>query len=80
MAISQIRAPLPGMLYHKPMPEQPPYKSPGDGVKAGDVLGLIEVMKSFHEVKSDVDGTFKAYLVENEDAVMAGQPLAEIDT
>jgi biotin carboxyl carrier protein len=48
-------------------------------VAEGEVIGLIEVMKSFHEVKAAEAGTIRAFLVENEDAVMAGQPLAELD-
>ena len=45
----------------------------------GDVVGLVEVMKSFNEVKSEVEGKLVRFLVENEDAVMAGQPLAELE-
>jgi len=41
---------------------------------------LIEVMKSFHEVKADAAGTLSAFLVENEAQIMAGQPLVEIET
>ncbi len=55
-------------------------KVDGDSVAVGDVIGLIEVMKSFHEVKSDIAGTVKAFLVENEGEVMAGQPLVDIET
>ena len=79
MATNQVLSPLPGTFYRKPAPDQPAYKEDGDTVAAGDVIGLVEVMKSFHEVKSDFAGTVKAFLVENEDAVMAGQPLVEID-
>ncbi len=78
MADKQILSPLPGTFYRKPAPDQPEYKSNGDAVSEGDVIGLIEVMKSFHEVKADTSGTIKAFLVDNEDAVMAGQPLADI--
>ena len=56
MAVSQILSPLPGTFYRRPSPEEAPYKSPGDAIEKGDVIGLIEVMKSFHEVKADVPG------------------------
>ena len=79
MATTQIMSPLPGVFYRKPSPDEPPYKSEGDTVAPGDVIGLIEVMKSFHEVKADAAGTVKAFLIDNEDAVMAGQPLVELD-
>ena len=75
----EIVAHLPGTFYRKPSPDDPPYKSDGDSVAVGDVIGLIEVMKSFHEVKSDKAGVVSAFLVENEDAVMAGQPLVKLD-
>jgi biotin carboxyl carrier protein len=76
---TEILSPLPGTFYRKPAPDQPEYKAVGDSVAEGDVIGLIEVMKSFHEVKATASGTLKAFLVDNEDAVMAGQPIAELD-
>ena len=79
MASKQILSPLPGTFYRKPAPDQPPYKDEGDSVAVGDTIGLVEVMKSFHEVKTESGGTLSKFLVENEDAIMAGQPLAEIE-
>ena len=75
----EILSPLPGTFYRKPAPDQPPFKNEGDAVAEGDVVGLVEVMKSFHEVKAQVSGTIQAFLVDDEDAVMAGQPLASVD-
>ncbi len=74
----QILSPLPGTFYRKPAPDKPIYKAEGDAVAVGDVIGLIEVMKSFNEVKADVAGRIVRFLIENEEPVMAGQPLAEI--
>ena len=79
MASKQVLSPLPGTFYRKPAPDQPAYKEEGDAVAEGDVIGLVEVMKSFHEVKADAGGTISKFLVENEDAVQAGQPLVDID-
>ena len=79
MADKQILSPLPGTFYRKPAPDQPPFKDVGDTVAVGDVIGLVEVMKSFHEVKAEVAGTVQSFAVENEEAVMAGQVLAELD-
>lgn len=56
MATKQILSPLPGTFYRKPAPDKPVYKSDGDTVAAGEVIGLVEVMKSFNEVKADVGG------------------------
>ena len=78
MADQQILSPLPGTFYRRPAPDQPAYKEEGDSLAKGDTIGLVEVMKSFHEVKSEVEGTVAKFLVENEDAVQAGQPLVEI--
>lgn len=76
--MAEIRSPVPGTFYRRPAPDQPPYKNEGDPVAVGEVIGLVEVMKSFTEVKSDVAGTITSFLVQNEDAVTAGQPLAEV--
>ena len=79
MAIKALLSPLPGTFYRKPAPDQPPYKAEGDKVAVGDVIGLIEVMKSFNEVKADEAGRLVRFTAENEDPVMAGQTLAEIE-
>jgi len=80
MSTKQVLSPLPGVFYRSSSPQEPPYKNAGDGVSVGDTIGLIEVMKSFHEVKADAAGTLSAFLVENEAQIMAGQPLVEIET
>lgn len=79
MAAKQILSPLPGTFYRRPAPDKPPYKEPGDTVAPGDVIGLVEVMKSFYEVKAEFGGKLTSFLVDNEDAVQAGQPLVEIE-
>ena len=78
MASKQILSPLPGTFYRRPAPDKPTYKNDGDHVQADDVIGLVGVMKSFNEVKAGQAGKIVRFLVDNEDAVMAGQPLAEI--
>jgi acetyl-CoA carboxylase biotin carboxyl carrier protein len=74
----QILSPLPGTFYRRPSPDQPVFKEVGDVVVVGDVIGLIEVMKSFNEVQADQAGTLTAFVAADEDPVMAGQPLAEL--
>ncbi len=73
-----IQSPLPGTFYRSSSPETPPFKKDGDAVAVGDVIGLIEVMKSFHEVKSEVAGSAIRFVTDNEDPVMAGAVLAEL--
>lgn len=74
----QLLSPLPGTFYRRPSPDKPSYKEEGDTVAAGDVIGLIEVMKSFTEVKAETAGKIIKFVADNEEPVMAGQPLAEI--
>jgi biotin carboxyl carrier protein len=74
----EILSPLPGTFYHKPAPDKPAFKSAGDAVAVGDVIGLIEVMKSFIEVHADSAGKLVRFIAENEAPVMAGDPLAEV--
>ena len=78
MPNSEIRSPLPGTFYRKPAPDQPPFIEPGDQVAVNDVIGLVEVMKSFHEIKSDTNGVLAKFLVENEQPITPGQVVAEV--
>jgi acetyl-CoA carboxylase biotin carboxyl carrier protein len=74
-----VKAQMPGTFYRRPDPESDFYVEEGDRISAGDTVGLIEVMKSFHEVNAEADGTISRFLVENEDAVDAGQDLLELE-
>jgi acetyl-CoA carboxylase biotin carboxyl carrier protein len=75
----ELLAPLPGVFYRKPAPDKPAYKSDGDMVAIGDVVGLIEVMKSFIEVQAEVSGKIVRFVVGDEEPIMAGQLLLEIE-
>jgi biotin carboxyl carrier protein len=75
----ELFAPLPGVFYRKPAPDKPVYKSEGDVVAVGDVVGLIEVMKSFIEVQAEASGKIVRFVVGNEEPIMAGQLLLEIE-
>jgi acetyl-CoA carboxylase biotin carboxyl carrier protein len=79
LAEKTVKAQMPGTFYRRPDPESDVYAEEGDTVSAGDTVGLIEVMKSFHEVKVEEDGTITKFLVDDEDAVDAGQDLVELD-
>ena len=79
MTTKEIRSPLPGTFYRRPAPELPPFIEDGGAVEEGAVVGLVEVMKTFYEVKAEAAGTIARFLAENEDPVQAGQPLAELD-
>ena len=79
MAVTTVACPLPGTFYRRPSPDQPPFKGEGDAVAVGDTLGLVEVMKSFTPVTAEIAGTVVRFHVEDEDAVMAGQPLVDLE-
>jgi acetyl-CoA carboxylase biotin carboxyl carrier protein len=79
MAEKSVKAPMPGTFYRRPDPESDAYVEEGDSVSAGDTVGLIEVMKSFHEIKAEEDGKVSKVLVEDEEAVSAGQDLVELE-
>ncbi|HIW07272.1 MAG TPA: biotin carboxyl carrier domain-containing protein [Candidatus Ignatzschineria merdigallinarum] len=74
----EILSPMPGVFYRRPSPESPCYVEVGQAVKIGDVLGLIEVMKQYSELTAEADGTITAILVEDGDAVEAGQTIIVI--
>lgn len=79
MAIKTIHAPIPGIFYRKPAPDQPAFKNEGEAVAVGDTVGLIEVMKTFTPVVAEEAGRVVRFVAENEEPIMAGQPLLEID-
>jgi biotin carboxyl carrier protein len=74
-----FEAPLPGTFYRRAAPDQPPFKGEGDNVAIGDTVGLIEVMKTFTPVLAAEAGRLVTFHVANEDPVMAGQPLYDIE-
>jgi acetyl-CoA carboxylase biotin carboxyl carrier protein len=79
MAKKTIEAPIPGTFYRRPAPDQPVFKADGDQVAVGDTVGLIEVMKTFTPVLAEEAGRIVAFHIENEDPVMAGQPLYDVE-
>jgi acetyl-CoA carboxylase biotin carboxyl carrier protein len=77
--MSKLLSPLPGIFYRKPAPDKPAFKSEGDIVAVGDVVGLIEVMKSFIEVHAEASGKIVRFIVDDEEPIMAGQLLLEVE-
>jgi acetyl-CoA carboxylase biotin carboxyl carrier protein len=80
VASHTISARTPGVFYRRPSPDAEPYVADGATVAEGDTVGLIEVMKTYREVKADTAGTVARWLVDNEDEVTIGQDLLELDT
>ena len=74
-----VPAPLTGVWYAAPSPGARPYLTQGAEVGVGAVIGLIEAMKLFNEIKSDVAGRVTRILVESGTLVKRQQPLIEVD-
>jgi acetyl-CoA carboxylase biotin carboxyl carrier protein len=60
-----VRAPMVGTFYLRPSPDQPPFITVGGTVQAGDTVCLVEVMKMFNTVKSEIAGTVERIVIEN---------------
>lgn len=79
MSKLEIRSPLPGTFYRKPAPDAAEFKADGETVAIGEVIGLIEVMKTFHEIRADVAGEAVVFIAEDNEPIMAGQVIAEVE-
>ncbi|HEU4673617.1 MAG TPA: acetyl-CoA carboxylase [Candidatus Limnocylindrales bacterium] len=74
-----IKAPLTGIFYTAPAPGSAPYVTVGSQVAVGQVIGLIEAMKLFNEIKSDLAGRVVRIVAEGGTLVKARQPLIEVE-
>jgi acetyl-CoA carboxylase biotin carboxyl carrier protein len=70
-----IKSPMVGTFYRSSAPGAKPFVEPGQAVKAGDVVCIIEAMKLLNEIEADHDGIVTTILVENGQPVEYGQPL-----
>ncbi|MGV3540608.1 MAG: acetyl-CoA carboxylase biotin carboxyl carrier protein [Rufibacter sp.] len=74
-----IKAPMIGTLYRSANPESPAFVNVGDEVKKGQVICIIEAMKLFNEIESEVSGRIVKVLVDNASPVEYDQPLFLVD-
>jgi acetyl-CoA carboxylase biotin carboxyl carrier protein len=77
--IPSVKAPLTGIFYASPAPGSAPYVQVGGELAVGQVIGLIEAMKLFNEIKSDLAGRVIRVLPESGALVKAKQPLIEVE-
>jgi len=70
-----VRSPLTGIWYDAPAPGAPPYVRVGDTIDVGFVIGLVETMKVFNEVTSDLAGVVRQIFVRRGELVMTNAPL-----
>ncbi len=74
-----LESPMVGVFYQSPSPADPPFVSVGDFVKVGQPIGLIEAMKVYSEVPSEVAGRVTEMPVESGKLVQQGQPLIFVE-
>ena len=78
--LHRVNSPMVGTFYRAPSPEADPFVKEGQRVEAGQVLCLIEAMKLFNEITSDVAGVVRAINIENGTGVEFGEALFLIET
>jgi len=74
-----IKSPMIGTFYRKPAPDKPTFVEVGSSIKPGSALCVIEAMKLFNEIESEVSGTIVKILVDDSSPVEFDQPLFLID-
>lgn len=74
-----VKSPIIGTFYRKPSPDKSVFVEVGDSVKEGDVLCVIEAMKLFNEIESEVSGKIVKVLVDDASPVEFDQPLFLVD-
>ena len=74
-----IKSPMIGTFYRTPSPDKPVFINVGDEIKQGKVLCIIEAMKLFNEIESEVSGKIVKVLVDNATPVEYDQPLFLVD-
>ncbi len=75
----EIKSPMIGTFYRSPNPDSPSFVNIGDSVKEGDVVCIIEAMKLFNEIESEVSGKIVKVLVDNASPIEYDQPLFLVD-
>jgi len=75
----EVKSPMIGTFYRSANPESPPLMNIGDTVSAGQTVCIVEAMKLFNEIESEVSGTIVKVLVENATPVEYDQPLFLVD-
>lgn len=71
----EVKSPMVGTFYRSANPEKPPFVEIGQKVKKGDVVCIIEAMKLFNEIESEVSGTIVKVMIDNAQPVEYDQVL-----
>ena len=74
-----VKSPMIGTFYRSPNPESDPFISEGDSIKIGQKVCIIEAMKLFNDIESEISGKIVKILVDDNSPVEFDQPLFEVD-
>ena len=74
-----VKSPIIGTFYRRPSPDKPLFVEVGHSISEGDVLCMIEAMKLFNEIESEITGTIVKILVDDSSPVEFDQPLFLVD-
>ena len=74
-----IKSPIIGTFYRKPSPDKPNFAEVGDTINSGDTVCVIEAMKLFNEIESEISGKIVKVLVDDSTPVEFDQPLFLVD-
>ena len=74
-----IKSPMIGTFYRSPNPESDPFVSEGDSIKVGQTICIVEAMKLFNDIESEVSGKIVKILVDDNSPIEFDQPLFEVD-
>ena len=74
-----VKSPMIGTFYRSPSPDKPAFVNVGDDIKAGQVLCIIEAMKLFNEIESEVSGKIVKVLIDDSSPVEYDQPLFMVE-
>ncbi len=74
-----IKSPMIGTLYRKPSPDKEPFVNVGDSIHVGDVICVVEAMKLFNEIESEISGKIVKVLADDNSPIEYDQPLFLVD-
>ncbi len=75
----EIKSPMIGTFYRKPSPDKDLFVNVGDTINVGDVICVVEAMKLFNEIESEISGKIVKVLVEDDSPIEYDQPLFLVD-
>ncbi len=79
VGLLEVKSPIVGTFYRSPSPDKPPFVKVGDTISAGDVVCIVEAMKLFNEIESEIGGKIVKVLIEDATPVEYDQGLFLVD-